>query len=153
MRYYELVVIYDSSLPDETIRAELEKIKNYLQERNGQIVKFEEWGRRRLSYQIRKKDNGFYAFLLITVEDPEIISTLERSLRLNEMVIRHMVIKGQAPKQEEPQPKETGETEATAKEETSGAEAPTVESPVSSDAEAPKATPSTEAAPEQKDTE
>lgn len=87
-RTYESVVIFDGSLPDETITKEREKIEKFLSE-NGELQKTEAWGKRSLAYEIKKKRIGTY-FLFIFQGEGAIIEQLSRLYKLNFNILRHL---------------------------------------------------------------
>lgn len=90
-RVYESVIILNATLEDLQIDAEVEKIKDFIQKNTGEIRAIEKWGRRRLAYAIKKKNNGFY--VLYEFKAPgDLISKLERQYHLNENIIRFLTI-------------------------------------------------------------
>ncbi len=90
-RIYESVIIINATLEDEQIEAEIEKIKDFIQKNNGEIRAIEKWGRRRLAYAIKKKNNGFYA--LYEFKAPgDIVAKLERHYHLNENIVRYLTV-------------------------------------------------------------
>lgn len=91
MRNYELVVIIHPDLDDEAINATLEKIKEWIAKANGNIESVDNWGKRHLSYEIQKQDEGVY-FLFNALLPPEFITELERNLKILEPVMRHLVV-------------------------------------------------------------
>lgn len=90
---YEAVVVYDASLDDEKVHQQLEELKKLIVGRQGKILNVDEWGRRRLAYPIRKRENGYYVVVTFSLENTEALPSLDRSLRLNDAVLRHMVVK------------------------------------------------------------
>lgn len=93
MLNYEAVVVYDASLDDEKVHQQLEELKKLIAGRQGKILNVDEWGRRRLAYPIRKRENGYYVVVNFSLENTEALPSLDRSLRLNDAVLRHLVIK------------------------------------------------------------
>lgn len=92
MRQYEAMVIVDSEADDAAVKGVGERISQLLSERGGEVASVDEWGRRKLAYQINKKGEGVY--LLVTFKaEPEAVVELERVLSLAEEVIRYKVIK------------------------------------------------------------
>ena len=90
-RIYESVIIINATLEDAQIEAEIEKIKDFILKNSGEMRALEKWGRRRLAYAIKKKNNGFY--VLYEFKAPgDIVAKLERQYLLNENVIRFMTI-------------------------------------------------------------
>ena len=64
-RLYESVVVFDGSLPDETLTKEQEKIEKFLQ-KNAEFDKTNVWGKKNLAYEIKKKKTGYYCLFLFT---------------------------------------------------------------------------------------
>ena len=59
MRKYEAALILLSNLEEDVRNAEIEKVKNIITDRQGTIEKVNEWGQRRLAYEIEKKREGY----------------------------------------------------------------------------------------------
>lgn len=90
-KIYESIIIINATLEDAQIEAEIEKIKDFITKNAGELRALEKWGRRRLAYPIKKKNNGFY--VLYEFKAPgDIIAKLERQYLLNENVIRFLTI-------------------------------------------------------------
>ena len=109
MRYYELMIIFDSGIADETIREQIEAIKSFISSHEGEIKNIEEWGRRRLAYPIKKKESGYYTLFQFSMTSSTLLSGLDRTLRINETVLRYMTVKISAPTQPKPKPEEKAE--------------------------------------------
>lgn len=91
MRDYELVIIVTPEI-DETATAEVvEKVKSWITEVGGSIESFEEWGRQKLAYLIRKNKEGQYYLFNLKLE-PTAVATLERNFRLQESILRFLII-------------------------------------------------------------
>ncbi len=90
-RIYESVIIINAALEDAQIEAEIEKVKDYIQKNNGEIRAVEKWGRRRLAYAIKKKNNGFYTLFEFKASG-DLVAKLERQYQLNENIIRYLTI-------------------------------------------------------------
>jgi small subunit ribosomal protein S6 len=90
MRNYELLIVVQPDL-DETASAEIiTKITGWVTEVGGVVVKTDDWGKRRMAYQIRKQREGHYVLMQLTME-PAATTELERNLRFLETVMRHMI--------------------------------------------------------------
>jgi len=63
---YEIGVIFRPTLEDEALKSELERVQELITRFGGTIEKVDEWGRRRLAYEIDKLSEGFYYFQPIT---------------------------------------------------------------------------------------
>ncbi|MCD6425464.1 MAG: 30S ribosomal protein S6 [Anaerolineales bacterium] len=91
MRDYELVIIVTPEI-DETATAEVvEKVKSWITEVGGSIESFEEWGRQKLAYLIRKNKEGQYYLFNLKLE-PSAVVNLERNFRLQESILRFLII-------------------------------------------------------------
>lgn len=99
MAKYELVVILDPFLQDPEHAAQIERVKEQITRRGGEIVNIDLWGKKRLAYQIRKKSEGYYAVITFQGDlESAALAEVERSLRLNENVLREMLTRIPAPK-------------------------------------------------------
>ena len=94
MKDYELAVIFDASLEEEKIDQEIEKQTTLLEKENCEIIKIDKWGVKKLAYQIKKQENGFYAIIYFK-GNSEAISELDHMNRINDVVLRHMVVKSE----------------------------------------------------------
>jgi small subunit ribosomal protein S6 len=91
MRDYELVIIVTPEF-DETATADIvDKVKSWITDTGGSIESFEEWGRQKLAYLIRKQKEGQYFLFNIKLE-PTAVATLERNFRLQESIMRFLII-------------------------------------------------------------
>lgn len=91
MNYYEHIFIVDAQLPDDVIQEKVKKFQGVVSENGGEILYLEEWGTRRLAYEIRKKTQGYYVFMQFSAP-PTMIRELERVLRLDESILRYLTI-------------------------------------------------------------
>ena len=90
-KIYESIIIINAALEDVQIENEIEKIKDFITKNTGEIRALEKWGRRRLAYAIKKKNNGFY--VLYEFKAPgDLIAKLERQYLLNENIIRFITV-------------------------------------------------------------
>jgi small subunit ribosomal protein S6 len=80
-------VTIDSRPTDEEVAALLTTLEENLKSLGAEVTKVENWGKRRLAYEIRKQREGTYAVLEVSAE-PAMIKEFERQLRLNENVLR-----------------------------------------------------------------
>jgi small subunit ribosomal protein S6 len=111
-RDYELGFILNPEVSEEQTRGLLERVEQIVATYGGQIVKTNQWGRRRLAYPIERHRDGFYVFMDLILE-PETVSELERTLTVSEIVLRHMV-KRRDPKAVQKEREEREEREARA---------------------------------------
>ena len=91
-RDYELGVILSPEASEEETRAIMDRVEQVVANHGGQIVRVNQWGRRRLAYPIQRHRDGIYVFIDMILT-PETVSELERTLKVSETVLRHMVKK------------------------------------------------------------
>ena len=82
-------MIVDPRPTDEEVAALLEQLGEQLKTLGAEVTKVDNWGKRRLAYDIRKQREGTYAVLEVSAE-PSTIKEFERQLRLNESVLRFL---------------------------------------------------------------
>ncbi|MDD4776855.1 MAG: 30S ribosomal protein S6 [Fermentimonas sp.] len=92
MNNYETVFILTPVLSDAQMKETVEKFKNLLTDQGAEIVNEEDWGLRKLAYNIDKKTTGFYTFLEFKA-DPSVIDKLEVNFRRDERVVRFLTVK------------------------------------------------------------
>lgn len=140
MRFYELALIANPELTDEGYKDLLGKIDKILKKKRkkaekGEILREDDWGVRKLSYPINKQSKGRYIFLTIS-SLTDILSELERNLKLMDEVFRYQAVKlSQAPVVEEAKPEEVS-TEAPAEVAAPAAAEPSTEEKTEDAAEA-----------------
>jgi small subunit ribosomal protein S6 len=88
-RDYELGVIFNPEVSEEETRSVLDRIDQIVATHGGQVVRVNQWGRRRLAYPIERHRDGFYVFIDMILT-PETVSDLERMLKVSEIVLRYM---------------------------------------------------------------
>ena len=92
MNTYENIVIFDSSLSDEAVETSTAKIKDLITGAGGEILKVDNWGKRKLAYEINKQTRG--VFILFLFHCPaSVIKQLEDFYKVHDPVIKYMVIK------------------------------------------------------------
>lgn len=89
LRPYEILVIVDSRPTDEEVAALLEQFGEQVKALGAEVTKVDNWGKRRLAYDIRRQREGTYAVFEVSAE-PSMVKEFERQLRLNENVLRFL---------------------------------------------------------------
>ena len=92
MNQYETVFILTPVLSDVQVKEAVEKFKGILTAEGAEILNEENWGMKKLAYQIEKKSTGFYQLLEFKAE-PTVIEKLELNFRRDERVIRYITVK------------------------------------------------------------
>lgn len=95
MNKYDLTLVVSAKLEDEERAATVEKVKEYIARFGGTVTNIDEWGKRRLAYEIQKMKEGFYYFIQFE-SDPQCPAQVEDSIRIMENVIRFLCIKEEA---------------------------------------------------------
>lgn len=86
---YEVLYILNPNLSEEDTKATVEKFKTLI-EQNGTIDEMEEWGKRKLAYEINYISEGYYVLVKFT-SGPEFPAELSRILGITDSVIRSLV--------------------------------------------------------------
>ncbi|MCS7186768.1 MAG: 30S ribosomal protein S6 [Armatimonadetes bacterium] len=94
-RSYELIFLVDAGLPKDELNSLIEKVQNFLEQREGVVDNVRVSDVRRLAYEIKKRTHGVYVVFNFWLK-PNLVTELERMLRLEERVLRHMVIQTRA---------------------------------------------------------
>ncbi len=89
---YELTVVFDGQLEQNEVDEKVEQIEKLIKEYNGEVVQKDLLGKRRLAYEIKKKQYGYYVYFLIE-SDGSNNKAIEKYLRLNEHVIRYLTVR------------------------------------------------------------
>lgn len=90
MRKYEGAFILLSNLEEDVRNAEIEKIKNIVVNYKGTVDKVNEWGQRRLAYEINKKRDGYYVIINFT-SNADAVNEVDRICKISDNVLRHMI--------------------------------------------------------------
>ena len=95
MNKYELALVVSAKIEDEERAAVIEKVKALIARFGGNVTNVDEWGKRKLAYEIQKMKEGFYYF--ITFEsDSNCPNEVEQRVRIMEDVIRYLCIRQDA---------------------------------------------------------
>jgi len=94
-RDYELAFILNPEVSEEETRAILTRLEQIVTSSDGQVVKVNHWGRRRLAYPIERQRDGIYIVIDLILA-PEGVQEINRMLHVSEIVLRYMVIKRDA---------------------------------------------------------
>lgn len=91
MRRYETFVIIDPDISDEQRSPIIERATDLISQENGLTVKVDEWGKRKLAYEIKKKPRGYYV-LLDFCGNASIVDEMERFFRIDDRVMKYMTV-------------------------------------------------------------
>ena len=93
MRRYETIVIFDPYQSTEVFEKHISKIEQLIKSHDGSVFETENWGKRHLAYEIKKKQQGIYVQFNFEADSTVLVKELEREFRLNESVLRYLTLK------------------------------------------------------------
>lgn len=91
-RRYQLVLIVDPRLDEQTINATVDRFVGIITDAGGETVEVDHWGRRKLAYEIKHQEDGYYV-LADVLADPATMTELDRVLKLADEVMRHRILR------------------------------------------------------------
>ena len=89
MTKYESAILFDPELPEDRRKEFLAKIEGIVTSFEGEILKQDDWGIRKLAYHIHKKQNAYYTFLIYSGKQG-VVEEVERNIKIFDGVMRHM---------------------------------------------------------------
>ena len=89
---YELIYVVAPDVGEEAVSAVHEEVEALVARFDGRIVKTDNWGRRRLAYEIKRHKEGTYVLELIEGSG-EMLRELDRRLRVLDQIMRHLVVR------------------------------------------------------------
>ena len=92
MSKYELAVVVNAQIDDEARTAVVDNCKALVERFGGTIADVEEWGKKKLAYEIQKMNEGFYYFIHFEAEGSA-IAEIESRMRIMANVIRYLCVK------------------------------------------------------------
>lgn len=92
MTKYELAVVVSAKLEEEDRAKVMEKVKALIERFGGQITNVDDWGKKRLAYEIQKMKEGYYCFIQFDAETSA-PAEIESRMRIMDGVIRYLCVK------------------------------------------------------------
>ena len=92
MKAYELLFFVAPTISDEDRVAVMKRIETTIAEGAGKVDNVDEWGKRKLAYEINGLTDGDYTLVNFHA-DPQNVAELDRVLRITDAVVRHMIVK------------------------------------------------------------
>ncbi len=90
-KLYETMIIWDAGLPNDEVDGEITKVKELIETNNGECLKIDKWGKRRLAYEIKMKREGVYVVIDFK-GSTAILSQLFEHFKFDKNVIRHLTL-------------------------------------------------------------
>ncbi len=110
MRPYEVMIIFDPTLEEPVLQEQVDRYSELVRTQGATVGRVDRWGKRRLAYELRHNQEGYYVLMQATAE-PAAMTELNRSLQLADQVLRHKVIRlpdKVAAKEHAPPPPDSG---------------------------------------------
>ncbi|HZJ82706.1 MAG TPA: 30S ribosomal protein S6 [Clostridia bacterium] len=92
MNKYESIYILRPTMEEEALKAMIERFTNLITNQGGEIIKVDEWGKRRLAYPVQDLHEGYYVLTKFQAES-EVPSELERNYKIADDVLRYLIIR------------------------------------------------------------
>jgi small subunit ribosomal protein S6 len=91
-RKYELVYVVSPDATDDQVTEVHTQVESIVQRMHGQLEKTDNWGRRKLAYEIGRHKEGTYVLEVIN-GDGELMKEIDRRLKVSDLIIRHLVVR------------------------------------------------------------
>ncbi|MCR5421066.1 MAG: 30S ribosomal protein S6 [Lachnospiraceae bacterium] len=95
MNKYELCVVLSAKIEDDERAATLEKVQKYITRFGGTVTNIDDWGKKKLAYEIQKMKEAYYYFIRFDAE-PTAPIEIENRVRIMENVIRYLCVRAEA---------------------------------------------------------
>lgn len=92
MNKYELALIVSAKIEDDARAAVVDKAKDYIARFGGTVTEVEDWGKKRLAYEIQKMNEGFYYFIQFDAA-ATLPAELEQNVRIMDNVLRFLIVR------------------------------------------------------------
>jgi len=92
MKRYETIYVANPNLEDDALEEIVAKFSDIIEKKKGSIVKIDDWGKRKLAYEVKRFDKGHYV-LLDFCGFPEVVTEVERNLKLDDRILKYMTVK------------------------------------------------------------
>ena len=92
MKRYETIYIANPNLEDDALKEVVAKFSDIIEKKRGSIVKIDDWGKKKLAYEVKRFDKGHYV-LLDFCGFPDAVAELERTLKLDDRILKYLTVK------------------------------------------------------------
>ncbi|MDD6806410.1 MAG: 30S ribosomal protein S6 [Lachnospiraceae bacterium] len=92
MHKYELAVVVSAAIEDDERAAVVEKCKALIERFGGQVTNVDDWGKKRLAYEVQKMKEAFYYFIQFDAESTA-PAEIESRIRIMDNVVRYLVVR------------------------------------------------------------
>lgn len=115
MRRYETLFIITPDSPEEDLKDVATKFQGVVASMNGIVASYEEQGKKRLAYNVKKQNKGYYV-LMDYVGSSDLVAEVERNMRLDDRILKYLTVKlademdPESFKEQEPAPPKAAES-------------------------------------------
>ena len=95
MNKYELALVVSANVDEEVRNATVEQVKELITRFGGNVTDIDEWGKKRLAYEIQKMKEGYYYFIHFE-SDATTPGEIEQRIRIMDNVLRYLCVKQEA---------------------------------------------------------
>ena len=92
MHNYELALIVNAKIEDDARTATVEKAKEYITRAGGTVTEVEDWGKKKLAYEVQKMSEAYYYFIQFDAE-PTVPAEVESNVRIMDNVLRFLCVR------------------------------------------------------------
>ena len=92
MNKYELALVVNAKIEDDARTATVEKAKEYIIRFGGTVTEVEDWGKKRLAYEVQKMREGFYYFIQFDAE-ADVPAQVEQRVRIMDNILRFLCVR------------------------------------------------------------
>jgi small subunit ribosomal protein S6 len=92
MRRYETIFIVTPDSPEEDLKAVSSKFQGMVASMDGVVTSYEEQGKKRLAYSVKKQDKGYYV-LMDYLGSSDLVTEIERNMRLDDRILKYLTVK------------------------------------------------------------
>ena len=92
MNKYELALVVSAKIEDDARTATVEKAKDYIVRAGGTVTEVEDWGKKKLAYEVQKMKEAFYYFIRFEAEST-VPAEIESRVRIMDNVIRYLCVR------------------------------------------------------------
>uniref|UniRef100_UPI003FEEEF29 30S ribosomal protein S6 n=1 Tax=Roseburia sp. TaxID=2049040 RepID=UPI003FEEEF29 len=92
MNKYELALVVSAKIEDDARTATVERAKEYITRAGGTITEVEDWGKKKLAYEVQKMSEAYYYFIQFDAES-SVPATVEQDVRIMDNVLRFLCVR------------------------------------------------------------
>jgi small subunit ribosomal protein S6 len=91
-RVYEILFIADPNLGEDAVDALTEQVQGFVEKDGGKVEKTENWGKKRLAYEVRGHREGYYVLIVVEGTGP-LVKEVERKMKVTDGLLRYLTVR------------------------------------------------------------